>query len=289
MPSSAIPPLDGSLSGEVNAGEENVMVKLPSMVAALLVVLSAGVNAAEAPRGSLANALEPSVVRLVVGLQGSSGSTIGPDGALYVTEGAVGRVLRVDPKTGAMTPFASGFPPSIVGIGGAMDIAFLDNVAYVLVTLVGADVGGVSVVGIYRVDGPNHVTPIADIGAFSVANPPSTSFVVPTGVQYALQPFRGAFLVTDGHHNRVLRVTLDGVVSEFITFGNIVPTGLAVHGKTVYVAQAGPVPHEPQTGKVVSIDAKSIKVTEVASGARLNPSLSFPSVTLNGINSLERY
>ena len=30
-----------------------------------------------------------------------SGSTIGPDGALYVTDGPGGRVLRVDPQTGA--------------------------------------------------------------------------------------------------------------------------------------------------------------------------------------------
>jgi sugar lactone lactonase YvrE len=82
-------------------------------------------------------------------------------------------------------------------------------------------------------------------------------------------------LVTDGHHNRVLRVTLDGGVSEFITFGNIVPTGLAVHGRKIYLAQAGPVPHEPQTGKVVSIDAKSLGVTAVASGARLNVDVEF--------------
>ena len=39
-------------------------------------------------------------------------------------------------------------------------------------------------------------------------------FVVPTGVQFALEPYRGGFLVTDGHHNRVLRVTLDGTVTQ---------------------------------------------------------------------------
>ena len=31
-----------------------------------------------------------------------------------------------------------------------------------------------------------------------------TAFDVPTGVQYALETYRGGFLVTDGHHNRVL-------------------------------------------------------------------------------------
>jgi len=35
-----------------------------------------------------------------------SGSTIGPDGALYVTEGAAGRVVRVDPHSGHFTTYA---------------------------------------------------------------------------------------------------------------------------------------------------------------------------------------
>jgi hypothetical protein len=194
--------------------------------------------------------------RLVTGLQGGSGSTVGPGGALYVTESAAGRITRVDPKTGATTTYASGLPKSIVGIGGPMDVAFIGGTAYVLVTLVGPDVGGSDVVGIYRVDGPASFTVVADIGEFSINNPPATPFDVPTGVQYALEAFRGGFLVTDGHHNRVLRVTRDGEVSELIAFGNLVPTGLAVRGKTIYMAEAGPIPHLPETGKVVSFTPK---------------------------------
>src|SRR6266542_705207 len=206
---------------------------------------------------------------LVTGLEGATGSTIGPGGALYVTEGAAGRISRVDPKTGDITTFASGLPKAIIGIGGAIDVAFIGKTAYVLVTLVGPDVGGSDVVGIYRVDGPDSFTVVADIGAFSVDNPPDTPFFVPTGVQYALETYRGGFLVTDGHHNRVLRVTLDGEVTELIAFDNIVPTGLAVLGNTVYMAKAGPVPHLPQDGKVVSFESGSPTATEVASGARL--------------------
>jgi sugar lactone lactonase YvrE len=203
------------------------------------------------------------------GLEGASGSTIGPRGALFVTEGAAGRVSRVDPETGQVTTFASGLPPSIVGFGGASDVAFIGGTAYVLVTLVGSDVGGTSVVGIYRVDGPASFTIVADIGAFSLANPPSTDFFVPTGVQYALETYRGGFLVTDGHHNRMLRVTLDGQVTELIAFDNIVPTGMAVRGDTIYMAEAGPVPHLPENGKVVSFGPRSPTPAEVASGARL--------------------
>ncbi len=211
----------------------------------------------------------PTITRLASGLAGATGSTVGPGGALYVTEGAVGRISRVDPWTGEITTFASGLPKSIIGIGGAIDIAFIGKTAYVLVTLVGSDVGGSDIDGIYRVDGPNSFTVVADIGEFAANNPPKTPFDLPTGVQYALEPYRGGFLVTDGHHNRVLRVTLDGEVTELIGFTNIVPTGLAVSGNTVYMAEAGPVPHLPQDGKVVAFRPKSPTATEVASGASL--------------------
>ena len=206
---------------------------------------------------------------LVEGLEGGSGSTIGPDGALYVTEGAAGRIARVDPHTGRIISFASGLPKKIGAIGGAIDVAFLGKTAYVLVTLVGPDVGGSDVVGIYRVDGPESFSVVADIGAFSIAHPPTTTFAVPTGVQYALQSYRGGFLVTDGHHNRVLRVTPDGEVTEMIAFDNIVPTGLAVSPYLVYMAEAGPVPHEPEDGKVVAFGPKASTATDVVAGARL--------------------
>jgi hypothetical protein len=213
----------------------------------------------------------PTAHRLVAGLQGGSGSTIGPDRALYVTENAAGRITRVDPWTGATTTYASGLPRLIpaVGFGGPVDVAFLGRTAYVLVTLVGSDVGGSDVVGLYRVDGPDSFTVVADIGAFSIANPPDTDFFVPSGVQYALQAYRGGFLVTDGHHNRVLRVTRGGHITELRTFGNIVPTGLDVRGRTIYLAQAGPVPHLPEDGKVVAFRPRSPTVREVAAGARL--------------------
>lgn len=208
---------------------------------------------------------------LVSGLEGASGSAVGPDGALYVTEGAVGRLTRVDPETGALTTVASGLPPSLIGIGGAIDVAFIGETPYVLVTLVGSDLGGSSIVGIYRVDGPGEFEVIADIGAWSIANPPTIDFpyLFPSGVHYALETFRGGLLVTDGHLNRVLWVTLDGEISEFIAFGNTVPTGLAVRGNTVYMAEAGPVPHLPEDGKVVTFGPKSTSATEIAAGAPL--------------------
>jgi sugar lactone lactonase YvrE len=212
----------------------------------------------------------PPVARLLAtGLQGGAGSAIGPGGALYVTETAAGRISRVDPKTGVLTTFATGLPPAILGIGGAMDVAFIGGTAYALVTLVGEDVLGDDPVGIYRMTGPNEFELFADIGTFSIEHPPDMMIDVPSGLQYAIERFHGGFFVTDGHHNRVLRVTEGGEVSELIAFDNVVPTGLAVRGNTILVAEAGPVPHLPQDGKIVAFGPKSLNETEIASGARL--------------------
>jgi hypothetical protein len=234
------------------------------ILATLALAVGLGVVVAEAAR-----AAEPNATLFADGLQGAAGSTIGPGRDLYVTEGATGRLTRVDRRSGEKTTVASGLPVSIIGIGGAVDVAFLDDTAYVLVTLVGPDVGGSDTVGIYRVDGPDTFTVIADIGEFSINNPPATPFFIPTGVQYALETFRGGFLVSDGHHNRVLRITLDGQVSELETFGNVVPTGLETIGHTIFATQAGPVPHLPETGKVVAFGRPIPGIVEVASGAML--------------------
>ena len=216
----------------------------------------------------------PGATVLVKGLEGGSGSTVGPDGALYVPETIAGRISRVDPKTGAVSTFASGLPRQLanVGIGGVMDVAFIDQTAYALVTLVGSDWQGKDIVGIYRVDGPDKFTVVADIGKWAIDNPPPNypnGYDTATGVQYAMQPYQGGFVVTDGHHNRVLKVGLDGSITQLIQFDNVVPTGIALSGTTIYVAQAGHLPHRPENGKIVSFNEKSPTATQVAAGAPL--------------------
>src|SRR5258708_2421658 len=163
-----------------------------SLLMALVAMITPSAESAPPP------SVSPTAALLVTGLQGATGSTVGPDGALYVTEGAAGRISRVDPQTGELTTFASGLPKAIpaVGIGGAIDVAFIGRTAYV-------------------------------------------------------------------------RVTLDGEISVLIAFDDIVPTGLAVSGNTIYMAEAGPVPHLAQNGKVVAFGPKSTTATEVAFGAPL--------------------
>jgi len=235
---------------------------VPTVLAALLV----GALTASAASGNARSG--PTL--LLSGLGGGSGSTVGPHGDLYVTDTVAGKILRVDPHSGAATTFADCLPKQLIGIGGAMDVAFRGRTAYALVTLVDSQLGGSSVDGIYRIDGPHTCTVVTDIGAWAIAHPPCCfDFFVLSGVQYAMQPYKDGFLVTDGHHNRVLRARLNGSVSEIRAFDDIVPTGLERRGKTIYVAEAGPVPHLPENGKIVSFDARSSGVKEVASGGRL--------------------
>jgi hypothetical protein len=213
----------------------------------------------------------------VTGLAAGSGSTVGPDGALYVPEPASGKIWRVDAKSGARTSFANCLPPWVIPLGGAMDVAFIGNTLYALVSIVNDPFFDANSIpfddanhnGIYRVDGPGSCSLVVDIGAFALAHTPHADIFLLAGVQYAMEPYRGGFLVTDGHHNRVYRVTLDGTVSEFITFGNVVPTGLQVEGNTIYMTEAGPAPHHPADGKVVAFSQGTTTATVVASGARL--------------------
>jgi len=193
------------------------------------------------------------------------GSTVGPDGMLYVTDPTHGQILRVDPSTGSYTVFASGLPktPPGFGDGGTFDVTFIGNTAYALVSEVSSDLNYLDpsldlhdIDGIYRIDGPDRFTIVADIGAWSIAHPPPPGFdvVVFSGVQFSFLPYGDGFVVNDGHHNRVLHVTLDGQITQLLQFGDVVPTGMARWGTRFYMSQAGPLVQGPprvEIGQIV--------------------------------------
>jgi hypothetical protein len=262
------------------------ITRMGSAVTLTLALLAPGVPAAAAgERGT------PTVTELASFVDGpctddicGSGSTIGPDGALYVTDSSDGRIQRIDPWRGTVTTFADGLPPAIPGVvgGGVADIAFLDGTAYVLVTgvsefwtdLIGST-NPPAAEGVYRLDrvgsGTTRATLVADLYTWSEDNPPANGeFFVPGGFTYAMEPYRKGFLVTDGHHNRVLQVQVDGDITVFHDFAeNLVPTGLERVGGTVLVGQAGPVPHVPETGRVVALRGGGRRAVLLASGAPL--------------------
>ncbi len=75
------------------------------------------------------------------------------------------------------------------------------------------------------------------------------------------------FYVSDGNHNRIYFVALDGEVTEVIAWGNTVPTGLALgEDGTLYVAEIGPVPHTPEEGRIIAVDVEAGESEVLASG-----------------------
>src|SRR5262245_24213974 len=76
------------------------------------------------------------------------GSTVGPDGALYVPDGQEGMIWRVEPEIGDVSLFASGLPKAVLrgDQGGPGDVAFVGDTAYAMVTMVASDIGGSDIV-----------------------------------------------------------------------------------------------------------------------------------------------
>lgn len=228
----------------------------------LLACFSAAVEAA--PPGNANPRL------LASDLQGSS-ATLGPDGALYVAESGIGQVTRIDLRNGRRSTLVRDLPQSflfpLIRTGGVMDVAFIGDDAYVLTSLTSLDGSGID--GIHRVTGEDSTELIADLGTFSAANLDGLDFPidVDVGLQFAMVPAGSGFLVSDGHHNRVLHVTLDGDISILRQFGNEVPTGLAGAFGSVFVAQLGPLPYLPENGRVLTVDLLNPQhVTTLASG-----------------------
>jgi len=263
------------------------MMTIRNCTAASIAVLMLMTPSLQAWAGPADELLEGSL--LTSGLHGSIGGTIGPDRALYVPQGALGEVTRIDVSTGAQTTFASGLPAAFpfVGIGGPMDVAFIGRTAYVLVSLVGDPAfnggsQGSQKDGIYRInrDGSNEL--VVDLGQFNVDNPPPLGSLDPTppagkfnyflvnGVQYGLLRSGDGFLVSDGHLNRILRVTRRGI-SIVRSFSDVVPTGMATAVGQLYLAETGAIVGDPgqqqEIGAVVTFRLhRSHAVSTVAPG-----------------------
>ncbi len=183
-----------------------------------------------------------------------SGSAIGPDGALYVTNGNDGTLVRINPRNGSETVVGSGLPPQFIGIGGAMDVAFIGHRAYVLVTAAGSDWGPTdAIMGIYRLKHDGTFSVFADLGAWSAEHPPADpDWFAAQGVHYSMDVWRHGFVVADAHLGRVIRVDQRGRISELVAFDSTdsVPTGLEVANGKVFVTTAGPIPHIPSASEI---------------------------------------
>ena len=183
-----------------------------------------------------------------------SGSTIGPDGALYVTNGNDGTLVRIDPRPAPRRSSAAACHARSSGSVARWTSCSSAIAPTCSSPCAGADFGVPdAVMGIYRLKRDGTFSVFADLGTWSAAHPPADPDWFPSqGVQYSLEVWRNGFVVADAHLGRVIRVDLRGQISELVAFDSTdsVPTGLEVANGKVFVATAGPIPHLPSTSKI---------------------------------------
>jgi hypothetical protein len=217
------------------------------------------------------------------GTGGDTEFTVGEgDDAFVVNNGYTGRISRVDPETGARTTVADGIPsganPELGDQVGAADVAFLNDDLYLLLTHGGEEWGFPDTpTGIYQVEDDGDLTLVADIGEFNRDNPVDAITsgtqvdIEPGGNPYAMIVRGSSFYVSDGNHNRLMRVSTNGDITEITEFpDHPVSTGIATTADgPFYVGYLGKGPFFPADGKVVSVDSASGAITELASGASM--------------------
>ena len=229
----------------------------------------------------------------------TTGAVIGPDGALYagvggsalagdevvtfppelaeafgiesVLVGLHSKVVRVDPETGEVTDYATGLL-SVSDVAGGepltapADVIFVGDTLYILLT--GGAPPGVDVPwpnGVYRFEDDESWTLVADIREFAVANPVAFPDAGPDGNPFAIDWRDGAFIISDGNHNRILRATLEGDIDEIAAFDNVVPTGLAAGGPgPILNTWFSPAPHVAGDSYVVSVAYPTGTTTQIA-------------------------
>jgi hypothetical protein len=225
----------------------------------------------------------------------------GPDGVLYVAEGGTGGtnstagqctqvVPPLGPYTGAQTggriskvvngqrvtvndKFPSNQTTAATGnlTSGVADIAWLGGTLYALTAGAGCSHGVANTVnGIYRVNGNNTPTLVANLSAFQMANPTAVvkpGDFEPDGTWYSMMARGGALYAVEPNHGELDRITTSGQISRVADIsasqGHIVPTVIAAHGN-FYVANLDTFPIEGDS-KVLKITPSGY-VTPVAFG-----------------------
>jgi len=212
----------------------------------------------------------------------------GPDGNLYVAEAGIGGTIssatfncqQAPPPYGPYFGSATGgrvskivagvrntvttqLPTavsSIHDIFGAADVAFMDNVLYVLETGGGCSRGlPANPSGIYRVNSNGTTSLVADLSAWQHTHPvahPEPDDFEPDGSWYSMVVVDTFFYALEANHGELVKVTRQGAISRVVDFsetmGHIVPTAMDYRGN-FYVANLDVFP--------ITGNSKIIKVT----------------------------
>lgn len=226
----------------------------------------------------------------------------GPDGHLYVAEGGtgganstVGQCTQVPPPVGPYTGAPTGsriskivngqrvtvndkFPSSMTSanlgnlVSGVADIAWIGGTMYAITAGSGCSHGVAHTVnGVYRVNGNNTPTLVANLSAFQMAHPTAheePEDFEPDGTWYSMIADRGALYAVEPNHGELDRITTNGSISRVADIsasqGHIVPTVVAAHGN-FYVGNLDTFPIPGGASKILKITPSGY-VTAVAHG-----------------------
>ena len=164
---------------------------------------------------------------------------------------------------GCATPVAQGLVSTLweeAGwIWGAMDVAFLGDDAYALLSGAGpSNFSPSSFSGVFKLNGDGTMTLVADITTWLPQHPPA--FIPPDygsdGSLFDLEAAGDALLLSEAVGGQLIRVTPAGEISTVadLSEGHLVPTGIAVDAAgNAFVGFETAAPYGDGTSKVVQV------------------------------------
>lgn len=227
-------------------------VSRPIVLGTSIALVAAGISSVALAQEEEADG--SGITTIAAGLTSPRGFDWGPDGTLYLAQAGRGgdneiRIVEgfsVDNgltssvatvSDGCATPMAIGLPSThwvdAGWVWGAMDVAFLDGVPYVLISGAGPSwFSPSSTSGVFRLNDDGTMTLIGDVSTWLPNNPPAE---VPfdygqDGSLFDLEAAGDALLLSEAVGGQLLRVSLDGEITSLadLSEGHLVPTGIAV-------------------------------------------------------------
>jgi sugar lactone lactonase YvrE len=223
----------------------------------------------------------PAGVEVVAaGLTSPRGFAWSPDGSLYMALAGSGGETRIEVAEGftlelglssSVATVADGCATPVVSglvsahwvepgwVWGAMDVAFLGDELYVLVSGAGPTwLSPSSFSGVFLLNDDGTMTMVADLTNWLPDNPPE--FIAPDynsdGSLFDLEAAGDALLLSEAVGGQLLRVTPAGEITEVadLSVGHLVPTGIAVDGEgNAYVGFETTPPYADGASKVVKV------------------------------------